>query len=560
MANIGIPPQPPVDSQLSLTTWGWLKFVWSWIRGEANVTPSNTTSITLSDSLVYPFDTTAGSLVATLPLASSYLGKKYVIKKTDSSANTVTITASGSDLIDGTATKVLSTQYAELEIASDGVSKWHIFAFYTTGAISGPGGANTQVQFNDGGAFGGSANFTFNKTTNVLTLTGSETVSSTLAVTGELSTLGDLGVGTTSTNQFSGTGRAITLQSVSGTAIEQISTAPDAAGISVGELEFDYKTNSASYQRVALIGAVTEGATVNQRGAYMVFYTQKNAVAGLQERMRIDNAGNVGIGRTPTIGLLDINGATTIRGLELLTAGHSIQFNRPDDTNQFQIGYTSNDLLLRWNYNAGATTMSLDSSGNISIPYATAYQFAGINAIENVSGLDGYTRIRSGTNLSTTQFLIGGSTDPATYSDNTTHLFRNIGGGTTFAKINSAGLDFPVGAKLSEAGNTVFTFNNLTTAVSVDLAFQTDGKSIKVAEGGAATKMGLATLVLGVSVVGTTSVTAQSRIFLSVESLGTVTVPTVVAVTARTPGTSFTITSANLTDTSKVAWLLVEPA
>lgn len=37
-------------------------------------------------------------------------------------------------------------------------------------ASSLPGGADTQVQFNDGGAFGGDADFTFNKTTNVLTL------------------------------------------------------------------------------------------------------------------------------------------------------------------------------------------------------------------------------------------------------------------------------------------------------------------------------------------------------------------------------------------------------
>ena len=37
-------------------------------------------------------------------------------------------------------------------------------------------GSNTQVQFNDGGSFGASANLTFNKTTNVLTLQGSQTL------------------------------------------------------------------------------------------------------------------------------------------------------------------------------------------------------------------------------------------------------------------------------------------------------------------------------------------------------------------------------------------------
>ena len=39
------------------------------------------------------------------------------------------------------------------------------------------GGSNTQVQFNDGGAFGATANLTFNKTNNALTLSGHEVLS-----------------------------------------------------------------------------------------------------------------------------------------------------------------------------------------------------------------------------------------------------------------------------------------------------------------------------------------------------------------------------------------------
>ena len=42
----------------------------------------------------------------------------------------------------------------------------------TLGSATGtPGGANTQVQFNDGGAFGGDSNFTFNKSTDAMTVT-----------------------------------------------------------------------------------------------------------------------------------------------------------------------------------------------------------------------------------------------------------------------------------------------------------------------------------------------------------------------------------------------------
>lgn len=92
-----------------------------------------------------------------------------------------------------------------------------------------------------------------------------------------------------------------------------------------------------------------------------------------------------------------------------------------------------------------------------------------------------------------------------------------------------------------------------------DFILSTAGKGIQIKEGTNA-KMGTATLVAGTVTVSTTAVTANSRIFLTVQSLGTVTVPTAIAVTARTAGTSFDITSANVLDTSVVSWLLVEPA
>jgi hypothetical protein len=77
---------------------------------------------------------------------------------------------------------------------------------------------------------------------------------------------------------------------------------------------------------------------------------------------------------------------------------------------------------------------------------------------------------------------------------------------------------------------------------------------------GANGRAGLATLIGGAKVVSNTSVTASTLIQLTVQTLGTVTVPTAVAATARSNGSSFTITSANVVDTSVVAWLLIEPA
>lgn len=51
---------------------------------------------------------------------------------------------------------------------------------YTTPAGGGtPGGSDTQIQFNDGGAFGGDADFTWNKTTKLLSLTGTQAITAT---------------------------------------------------------------------------------------------------------------------------------------------------------------------------------------------------------------------------------------------------------------------------------------------------------------------------------------------------------------------------------------------
>jgi hypothetical protein len=59
--------------------------------------------------------------------------------------------------------------------------------------------------------------------------------------------------------------------------------------------------------------------------------------------------------------------------------------------------------------------------------------------------------------------------------------------------------------------------------------------------------------------VSNTLVIANSRIQHGIQSLGTVATPKAIAVTARSAGASFTLTSADNTDTSVVAWQISEP-
>lgn len=101
--------------------------------------------------------------------------------------------------------------------------------------------------------------------------------------------------------------------------------------------------------------------------------------------------------------------------------------------------------------------------------------------------------------------------------------------------------------------------NGTFTVFGGQLVCGTAGVGLAVKEGANACQ-GVATLVAGTATVSTTVVAATSRIQISVQSLGTVTAPKAVAVTARTAGTSFTITSADPTDTSTVAWEIFQAA
>jgi hypothetical protein len=91
-----------------------------------------------------------------------------------------------------------------------------------------------------------------------------------------------------------------------------------------------------------------------------------------------------------------------------------------------------------------------------------------------------------------------------------------------------------------------------------DIKLNTVGNGYYVKEGTNAT-MGVVTLVLGVATVNTTKVTANSRIFLTTQG-GTLTNIANHYISARIAGTSFTITSMNLLDTSDVGWIIIEPA
>lgn len=113
---------------------------------------------------------------------------------------------------------------------------------------------------------------------------------------------------------------------------------------------------------------------------------------------------------------------------------------------------------------------------------------------------------------------------------------------------------------------TNLSFNDSTNVLTVgsdiattggNILVNTAGKGLQVKAGSNA-RIGSSTLVGGTVTVSNTSVTANTRIFITTRTLGTVATAKAMAVTAIVANTSFTITSADATDTSVVNWMLVE--
>lgn len=156
-----------------------------------------------------------------------------------------------------------------------------------------PGGSNTHVQFNDGGAFGGDAGLTYNKTTDVLTSVGGFVGNLTGLVNG-ITPLTNVIPG--SGTELIGRGSSTSLAALSGSSVSGANvtlggsldlsgalTVSPAAGVST------LRTNSADSQLTYVTNRTSSTAIAH------LFQVNGGAIDALQ----IADNGNFGIGMAP---------------------------------------------------------------------------------------------------------------------------------------------------------------------------------------------------------------------------------------------------------------------
>lgn len=168
--------------------------------------------------------------------------------------------------------------------------------------------------------------------------------------------------------------------------------------------------------------------------------------------------------------------------------------------------------------------------------------------------------------------FVPGTTQAITYNSNGNSIIANAVvqtpnnpaiGGAGVGTLTLGGITF-VGNSVVAGTLTIAYGASLLGPISTsgNLTFLTSGNkiistSIGTGLAAGANSFGTVPLTGGVAIVATTAVNANSLIMLSTQVLGTVVTPQSIAVTARVASTSFTITSADNTDTSTIAWQII---
>ncbi len=262
-------------------------------------------------------------------------------------------------------------------------------------------------------------------------------------------------------------------------------------------------------------GAATVGTTLGVTGAV----TGASSIAGLSlYATNATTSGTLAVGATGSGTVATITGGSGGADiLQLIRSGQPTFGFRSSSGLIIYENTAGRRLTTTWD-NSGASTLTLGSTGNASP--ADSYLTGEYGSGADIAAKDLY--IYSG---------------------------RGTGAGSTA----SSRIRF----------YTPTAGTNSSTAQTMTERMRITSSGTLIGIGGTATtqiKHGISgNLVLGVLVVSDSTVTANTRIFLTTHVRGTITLPATYDAATRTPGVSFTITSSNVADTSTVEYLMIEP-
>ena len=293
-----------------------------------------------------------------------------------------------------------------------------------------PGGANTQVQFNDGGSFGGDSGFTYDKNTNTLHV---DNISAGVGGFGNITTNSNIVAnGNVTASYFIGNGSQLTdIVAVSAVTANTVVDNNQPNITSVGNLT-----------SLVVVGNLTAGnsnlgnlAIANYfvgNGIYLTNITGSNVVGTVANSNYAHYAGNVTVSDQPNI--------TSVGTLVSLSVSGNIQTGNVSTGGTISAGNIS--VTGNSNIAVGATLRVL---GNVNFTQSSNVSLGNVGNVKILGGTNGYVLTTDGSgNLTWSATGGGGNGTP--------------GGTNTQVQYNNNG---------SFAGSQFLTFDDTNNTLSV---------------------------------------------------------------------------------------------
>lgn len=205
---------------------------------------------------------------------------------------------------------------------------------------------------------------------------------------------------------------------------------------------------------------------------------------------------------------------------------------------------------------AGGDNTVNRTGGNLTLSVGHSMGSGSGSAVNITAGVGGIGTATTGAGGGNTNINAGnGGVGSATGGAGGNLTFTAGTGGNSGTPGAGGIIQFFTGPTISATEHMRITNAGEVMLTNADLQINTVGFGLQV-KSGANGKIGTVALAAGTATVANTSVTANSRIFLTSQSDGGT--PGFLRITAKTAGTSFVITSSNGADTSTVAWNIIE--
>lgn len=479
----------------------------------STATAAGTTVLTVA-SKHYQVFTGSTTQTITLPVVSTLLQVGFSFDIQNDSSGALTVNSSGGNLVKTMDAGTRATFTCKL-LTGTSAASWNVTYTVSTS----PGGSDTQIQFNNAGSFGGVAGLTW--------------VAPTVLIAGATTTGPDVEAKITG-DTFSRIAMGINVNDVARIGFGPGSGARDAfiEYKSAGNIKFGGTDSATPIAQVSSVQSVIAG-TSNTAGVDRTFAASQGTGTQTSGRhiFQIGIAGSTG---------------TAVNALEnkFIVGPTGVTVSVGETTSALT------DLLINPTTKASGNLLDLQKNG--------VSQFS-VSSAGVISGLSGFTYDGSGGNLTVSGTFVAGSTS---YLRVSTRLNISASADGVALLQNAAVNDF---TRLN-LGGTTSSFPALgrsTTRLTVGLADGTAGGGINFSTAsvlsiasGTNQRAGNATLVGGTITVSNTTVTANTVVMLTRKTSGG-TIGTAITYTLSA-GTSFTVNSDNILDTSTFSYVLIE--